>query len=362
MSRKRTIAVVTGSRAEFGLLSPVMRAVEGHSPLRLRTIVTGTHLTAGTWRDIERAGFRIDARVRMQQAGRVGRGADTRALGLGVTGIGRVLENMRPDFVVVLGDRIEVLAAASAASVGGFRVAHIHGGDRAEGVADEAIRHAVTKLAHVHFPATAQSRQRIIRMGEPAARVFNVGSPAVDGLSRVKPLKDGPTFIVAQHPIGESDAQEGRWMRQTLAAVYSFADRNGIHIVAPNTDPGSDGIRRALRMKRGQGHVERDKFLAMLKGAAAIIGNSSAGLIEAAALRVPAVNIGPRQAGRQRPRNVIECDYAEQHVRRAIARALRLNLSRMKHPYGLGRAGERIAKKLADINLDRLPLRKQNVY
>ncbi len=366
MPRKRTIAVVTGSRAEFGLLQTVMRAVRAHPRLTLRTVVAGLHWTMGTWRDVRDAGFTIDEKVRMQVKGQTGRAADVRALAKGVERFGAVFDDMKPDFVIVLGDRIEAFAAASAASVGGVRVAHVHGGDRAEGVADEAMRHAVSKLAHVHFPGSALSRKRLVRMGESPEVVFDCGSPAVDGWRDVQPVDDPPAFIVAQHPVGERDAQERRWMNDTLDAVWSAMGHMGDDAwclaVAPNSDPGSDGIRRALDLQPGEGHLPRAEFLSHLAGAKAIVGNSSAGLIEAAALRIPCVNIGPRQAGREKPANVVDCDYGYEPVKCAIKRAIKLDLRRMRHPYGDGHAGERIPETLAAIDLRDVPVRKLNAY
>lgn len=364
--KKRTIAVVTGTRAEFGLLVPVLHAVEARRELKLKLIVTGTHWTTGTWRDIRDQGFRIDASVKMQRKNETGRAADVEALARGVRGMGRTFAEMKPDVVLVLGDRIEAFAAATAASVGGFRLAHIHGGDRAEGVADEAMRHAVSKLAHIHFPATALSRKRLIQMGEHAQHVFNVGSPAVDGLDRVAPDSDGdPVIVVMQHPIGASPRQEAAWVRQTQRALYrQLLDENGSSYIffEPNRDPGHEGIREAIARWGPLRHLPRQEFLALLANSVAIVGNSSAGLIEAAVLKVPCVNIGPRQAGREKPANVVDCDYGEENVRRALRKALKLDLRRMRHPYGDGRAGERIANILATIDLDAVPLRKRNAY
>ena len=352
LAKRRTIAVVTGTRAEYGLLVPVMRAVEDRRELSLRVIVAGAHLVTGTWRDIK---FEIAAKVTMQKRGRTGRAADVEALSRGIIGFGKAFDTIKPDFVVVLGDRIEAFAAASVASVGGMRVGHIHGGDRAEGVADEAMRHAISKLAHVHFAATAQSRSRLIRMGE--RNVHRTGSPAVDGLLDVKAATDAPAVIVLQHPTGAPDAQEATWMRQTLAATKSYTRL----VMSPNTDPGAAGIGRVLPSDAVY-HLPRARWLSTLAGAKAIVGNSSAGLIEAAVLKTPCVNIGPRQAGREKPANVIDCDYGEANVRRALAKALKLDLRRMRHPYGDGRAGGRIAELLSKFPLDKITIRKHNAY
>lgn len=400
MAQKRTIAVVTGSRAEFGLLATVMRAIRAHAALELRTVVAGLHLVTGTWRDVKRdeaaggdgtdaergdeaqaeRGFAIDAKVRMQRKGETGRAADVAAVSRGVAGFGKAFAEMRPDAVVVLGDRIEAFAAATAASIGGFRVAHIHGGDRAEGVADEAMRHAISKMAHIHFAATALSRKRLVRMGEDASRVFNVGSPAIDLLKRSVSDGDPPSrgLVVLQHPIGETDEQEQQWMKATLAAAEAAHQESwrASTLIDPNLDAGHAGVLAAIENRVPKTlpnggfaspwfryrHLQRRDFLVILAGARAIVGNSSAGLIEAAALKVPCVNIGPRQDGREKPANVIDCNYGEKSVRQAIGKALKLDLRRMRHPYGNGKTGEKIAQKLATMDLTKVPIRKRNAY
>ena len=359
-SKRKTIAVVTGSRAESGLLMSTMRAIEAHRDLRLRVIVAGSHFVQGSWRDLIKAGLQIDAKVRMQVKGKSGRSADAEALGRGVAGFGKAYTELGPEFVVVLGDRVEVLAASCAAAVGGVRLAHIHGGDRAEGLADEAIRHAVSKMAQLHFTAMPGSRKRLIRMGEVADRVHNVGSPAIDGLGEVAPAADAPALIVMQHPTGGSEEEESRGMREILSVTRGY-DRL---VMMPNLDAGGAGIRRAIRDAEVKPieHLPRERFLSLLKGGKAIVGNSSAGLIEAAALRVPCVNIGPRQNGREKPGNVIDCGTSRQAIVTAIRRAVGLDLRRMRHPYGDGQTGKRIADVLARVDVRSVPLRKQNSY
>jgi len=367
---KRIINVITGSRAEFGLMRPLCHAIAKHEALQLRLVATGTHLITGSIADID-AEFDVAARLPMQESDKVGRSADVRALSRGVAGLGEDLAHAQPDFVVVLGDRIEAMAGALAGSVGGVRVAHLHGGDRAEGVADEAMRHAISKLAHLHFPATAQSRRRLIRMGEDRDTVFNVGSLAIDGLREVEPMPDAqlqqlgvppdrsPTLVM-QHPVGASDDDERQWMTDTLAAT---SDRPRI-VFAPNRDPGSEGIRAAIAAAGMTPieHLPRAQFIGLLKRAAAIVGNSSAALIECATLKLPAVNVGPRQRGREMPRHVVNCAYGRAAVHAALEQAMTADLSRMRHPYGDGRTAECIAEHLATVPLDRVPLRKCNAY
>jgi len=224
----RQIAVVTGPRAGGGLLRPVMHAIQDRQDLQLLCIAAGSHMIqpALTFRDVRKA-FDIADSVPMQVAGTSGRGADVQALGRGVARFGRSFERIKPDWVVVLGDRIEAFAAASAASVGGIALAHIHGGDRAEGVADEAMRHAITKLAHLHLPATRTSAERVLRMGEDPNFVVCVGSPALDGLDAIEPMGDeafselgSPEVVFLMHPIGRTSESErataGRGARLSL--------------------------------------------------------------------------------------------------------------------------------------------------
>ncbi|MBX3409725.1 MAG: UDP-N-acetylglucosamine 2-epimerase (hydrolyzing) [Phycisphaeraceae bacterium] len=370
----RRVAVVTGSRAEFGLLRPVMHAVAARPGLELAVVAAGSHLVlpALTFREVKNE-FNIAGIVPMQIAGRVGRAADVEAVGKGVARFGRVFEDLSPHWVVVLGDRIEAFAAAGAASIGGRALAHIHGGDRAEGVADEAMRHAITKLAHLHLPATTASRERLVRMGEHARWVRCVGSPAIDGLADIPPMNDqayadlgSPDTLLLMHPIGRSDETE----EAAASAVLEAVARRRVLALAPNLDPGRAGIVRALGQSgvRTLEHMARAEFIGLLKRLSSLrgvmVGNSSAGLIEAAALRLPVVDIGMRQAGRERCGNVVHVDqeYPEP-VRSAVERAVLMDLSGLSHPFGDGHAGEQIARALAETDpSDAALLRKRCAY
>ncbi len=375
----RRIAVVTGTRAEFGLLRPVMHAIAQRKELSLMVIAAGSHLVspALTFHDVKRD-FAIADVVPMQIAGRTGRLEDVESLGRGIARFGRSFAKLRPDWVVVLGDRIEAFAAASAASIGGFALAHIHGGDRAEGVADEAMRHAITKLAHLHLPATPTSRDRIIRMGEEAARVHCVGSSAMDELGNIPPLPDAasaelgaPSVICLLHPTGQPDELEEATATAVLDTLRAQpAER--LLIMEPNLDPGRDGIMRAIRASGlpSRPNIDRSTWIALLKRLAilqptrgVLVGNSSAGLIEAAALGLPVVDIGPRQRGRERCANVTHIDHVtSETLVRAITQA-RATPPGYQHPYGDGKTGERIAQLLAAVNPhDAIVLRKQNAY
>ncbi len=359
---RRRVAVVTGSRAEFGLLAPVMRAIAAHPSLELQVVVAGAHLLppSETRREVA-AEFEIAAEVPMQRPGETGRAADARALGRGVSGFAEAFDRLAPDFVLLLGDRIEPFAAVSAASIGGRPIAHIHGGDRAEGVADEAMRHAITKLAHVHFPATAASAERIGRMGEDESRIHIVGSPAIDGLAGIEAMSDAdaaalgdPDVIFLMHPVGDDREVE---RRRAAAGLEALRGRR-VLALHPNFDAGREGVLDAIGASgvRAIDHAPRPVFIGLLKRLARraggmIVGNSSAALIECAALRLPAVNLGPRQAGRERAGNIVDVrgEGGASDVHEAIERAMRIERSGLGHPYGDGRSGVRIAKILGKI-------------
>lgn len=379
----RRVAVVTGTRAEFGLLLPVMRAVGARADLSLMVIAAGAHLVAPalTYHEVKAAvGDALAEAVPMQAAGKTGRSADVEALGRGVSRFGRSFERLAPDWVVVLGDRIEALAAAAAASVGGVAVAHIHGGDRAEGVADEAMRHAITKLAHLHLAATEESASRIIRMGERPEHVRVVGSPAIDGLASIPPLPEDqdaglgrPEVVFLMHPVGRSDEREEGAAAAALEGVAVAWPGARMLALHPNLDPGRAGVVRAVEAAGRAGatvaaHLPRERFVGLLKRAAGrggvLVGNSSAALIEAAAIGIPAVDIGPRQGGRERAGNVISAAAETSEAVAAAVRAARaLDCRALVHPYGAGDSGVRIAAALAAVNPhDPRLLRKRCAY
>jgi len=371
VNEQRRIVVITGTRAEFGLLKPVMRAIQAHEALELLVYVTGTHLLEPdlTVQEVE-AAFPIAARVPMQQAGARTRLADAAALGRGIAGIAQRLERDRPDVVLVLGDRIEAFGGACATSVAGIRVAHMHGGDLAEGIADEAMRHAITKLAHIHLPASARATERIIAMGEEPMRVHLVGSPAIDEVETIKPIDDEafkelgqPDLVLLWHPMGEDDGIEQERAARLIELCEGFGKVLALH---PNHDPGREGILRAIHTRKGlthRAHLRREVFIGLLRRVKALVGNSSAGIIECAAIPCRAVDIGPRQWGRERSSHVIHCSvWDDVAVERAINRALHEPILSRAHPWGDGRSGPKTAEVLAEFTPDKHPLGKRNSY
>lgn len=300
MAARRRVAIVTGSRAEYGLLRPVMQAVRIHKKLRLQVIVTGMHLVKRfgyTAVDIRSDGFQIAARVPMQ-AGRDHELSQAEALARGVRGIARKLEQLRSDVVVVLGDRIEALASALAASTTDRVLAHIHGGDVAPGHLDDAFRHAISKLSHIHFAATPDAARRLIKLGEHPDHVHVVGAPGLDDLrslpapsehwlsERFGLSPEHEVALILQHPIGRSARREQQVMNSILSTIAA-GGLSGL-IIYPNSDPGHSGIIRAIRQRpkggrevrwAGARSIARMDFLRCLKAARVLVGNSSAGII-----------------------------------------------------------------------------------
>ncbi len=376
--QRKRVAVVTGTRAEYGLLRSVMTALCAQPRIEMQLVATGMHLLrkfGHTVDDIKRDGWHIDARVRMQ-AGDDSAIDQAEGLARGVRGMARFFQSADTDIVVVLGDRIEAMAGALAAVTTGRVVAHIHGGDVATGDFDDALRHAITKLAHLHFTATRDSTRRVIRLGEARSRVFQVGAP---GLDRMRELLNGHRrrkrrshlAIVAQHAFGRPAKTEERAATQVLRAVGDAGLRR--LILCPNSDRGHTGVLRAIeRHKRAANpgdvrvvtSLPRDDFLRELLSADVLVGNSSAGIIEAPFAGTPSINVGPRQAGRQPGgKSVLQAAESYASVRQALALALNRRRTRGRRGvYGDGTAGPRIAQILADTRLTRALAQKRITY
>lgn len=364
---RRQVCILTGTRAEYGLLRPVIQACQTHTDLDVTILATGTHLLppANTLEEVV-AEHPDAVQLAMQRPGQTGRAADAAAIGRGISVIAEWIET-RPDVAVlmVLGDRIEALAGAVAASVSGLRVAHIHGGDRAEGIADDSIRHAITKLAHIHLAASDDSAARLVRLGEHPHTVHVVGSPAMDGLAAVKPIDDAtfetlgaPDIVVLLHPEGRPDDVE----HAAASVVIDVCRAHGRTLVMhPNHDPGRDGIMAAIADATvpDRAHLQRDVFLSLLRRVPVLVGNSSAGLIEASGLGVHVINVGRRQQGRQRPGHVIDVEAADRGMlREALDRVHGRPAPGNDGVYGDGDTGRRIAEILASFEAASYPITK----
>lgn len=374
---KRKIAVITGTRAEYGLLYWLMKEIQADEQLELQVVATGMHLApefGWTYRIIEEDGFTIDAKVDMLLASDTPV-AVTKSIGLATIGFADVFDRLRPDIVVVLGDRYEILAAAQAALVARIPLAHVHGGEATEGVIDEAIRHSVTKMAHLHFVAAEAYRQRIIQLGEHPSRVFNFGAPGLEYIRRVKLLSRNeleaelgivlrkPLFLVTLHPVTLSRVSPAIVMEELFAALDMFPEAS-IVLTKTNSDPNGriinelidDYVRTHPKRAVAFESLGQLRYLSVMNEADVVIGNSSSGLIEAPALKKPTVNIGPRQHGRLRASSVIDCAESREAIVRSVRKALseefRSTLDGVVSPYGSGDVAARIKEVLKTFDLD----------
>ena len=371
----RRIAFFTSTRAEYGLLRPLMAEVASRSGLTLQVIVSGTHLLethGATWREIVADGFHIDERVEMTITTDDAKGAALSAAQV-LSGTAIALARLKPDILVMLGDRYELLSAAQAAVLARVPIAHIHGGETTEGAIDDAIRHAITKLAQWHFTAAEPYAHRIRQMGEASARVWNVGAPAMDNIAALDPLPmneleaflglqlRSPTFLVTYHPVTIIEDGGLASMQALLAALDMF--RGSIVITGTNADVGANAIRTLLKIfadERSNRVVLIEslgarRYLSLMHHVDAVVGNSSSGLLEAPAVGVPTVDIGPRQQGRLRAPSVIHCGESMGDIRKALETALsadhRAIAARRESPYGQPGAARRIVDKLETVDV-----------
>jgi UDP-hydrolysing UDP-N-acetyl-D-glucosamine 2-epimerase len=380
---KRKICVVTGSRAEYGLLYWLMREIQSDSELELQVVATGAHLSHEfglTSTTIEDDGFEINAKVEMLVSSDTAVGI-AKSIGLGVIGFADAFERLRPDILVLFGDRTEMFAAAQTALVARIPVAHLSGGELTEGAIDEAIRHSITKMSHMHFVSAEPYRQRVIQLGEDASKVMNFGSTGLDNIRKLPLLGleeleraigfalDKPSFLVTFHPATLGFRSSADAMSAVLAALDRFPDARIIF-----TQANSDADGRALHAmveEFSARHPQRVKsvvslgqlkYLSAIKHCDVVIGNSSSGLIEAPALQRPTVNIGPRQDGRLRAPSVIDCDESVESIVQAIQTALspgfRSVLERTTSPYGDGNASERIKTYLKNVQLEGILMKR----
>lgn len=372
----RRICIVTGTRAEYGLLRWVIQGVHDAPDLDLQLLVTGTHLSPEfglTYREIEADGFAIDARVEMLVSADTASGT-AKSMGLGLIGLGDAFSRLQPHLVVLLGDRFEVLAAASAALVAGIPVAHLHGGETTEGAFDEAIRHAVTKMSHLHFVAAEDYRRRVIQLGEQPDRVHLVGGLGIDAILRA-PLLDRTALetalgvplaernlLVTFHPVTLEQQSSEHQMAELLAALDTLAGTRLIFTM-PNADTGSRALRQMVDAfviahpnASAYASLGQLRYLSCLKHMDGVVGNSSSGLAEAPSLGIGTVNIGDRQRGRLKAESVIDCP-PDRHAIAAAIRQLydpefRSAVAKAVNPYGRGGASEKIVQVLRQVTLE----------
>ena len=376
---KRKICVVTGTRAEYGLLCRLMQEIQSDGRMELQIIATGAHLSPEfgmTYREIEKAGFVINEKVEMLLSSDTPVGV-TKSMGLALVGFADAFARLMPDIVVVLGDRYEILAAAEAAMVANIPIAHIHGGEITAGAIDDSMRHAITKMAQLHFVAAPEYRKRVLQLGENPAHVYAVGAVGIDNIvgMALMPLREleeslqfplgDKFFLVTYHPVTIEAARQTDALQNLFDALDLFPDYR-ILITKSNSDAGGREINRRLdeytaaRKERvacyaSLGHL---RYLSAMKYASAVVGNSSSGLLEAPVLKKPTVNIGSRQQGRLRYPSVIDCAEGKDAIAEALGKAVsaefRRGLDNMAIPYADGKIARRIKDVLRDVELEGL--------
>ena len=382
-SDTRDVLVLTGTRAEYGLLKSSMEAIQEHENLSLSVVATGMHLSPKHGMTVEQIrddGFTVDRGVSMQLEGDSG-AAMAKSLGIGTMGLTDAFQSIDPDVVLVLGDRDEALAGALAAAHMNIPVAHIHGGDAMHGaVIDDSIRHAITKFAHVHFPASELSAERIRRMGEEELRITVSGAPGLDDilageydtseavLEKYDLDPDPPLILVVQHPVTTQPESAGEQMAATLDAVEPF-DAQGV-LIYPNADAGGDQVIQEIESRslgedtRTFRSLPRREYLGLMAATDVMVGNSSSGIIESPSFDLPVVDIGPRQEGRERAANTLSVPHERDEIQEAISKCLtdesfRKQAAACSNPYDYGGAGTRICERLANVEIDERLLQKR---
>lgn len=359
--------MVTGSRAEYGLLAPVISALKSDPAFEVQLIASGMHLAPEfgfTYRQIEADGHHIDARIEMLLASDSPTGT-AKSLGVGVIGFADALDRLRPQLLLLAGDRFETLAAAQAALILRIPIAHLFGGETTEGAFDEAIRHSVTKMSHLHLVQHQAAAERVRQLGEDPASILVVGSPALDALRETALLSReeveavlgfklcDKNLLITFHPVTLQDSGGLLELRELLTALRELGNSVGLIITRPNADPAGRAVAQALEAFAAEvpnavvkTSLGQQLYWSVMAQADAVVGNSSSGLIEAPSLHRPTVNIGQRQRRRLAPESVIHCEAKAEDIKAAILRALDMDCSSVANPYGDGHAVERIVAAL----------------
>lgn len=376
MSRK--ICVVTGTRAEFGLLRWLMQEIVTSDALTLQVIATGMHLSpefGSTYREIEQAGFNIDAKVEMLLSADTASGV-SKSMGLGLIGYADAFARLAPDLVVVLGDRFEIFAAASAAMIAGIPIAHLHGGETTEGALDEALRHSITKMSHLHFVGAEPYRKRVVQLGEHPDRVFLVGGLGVDAIERIQLLNReeleasidfkfaARNLLITFHPVTLECGSSGQQMQELLVALGELENTHLIFTL-PNADTGGrELIQMVEAFVEAHPHAKafqslgQKRYLSCLQFVDGVVGNSSSGIAEAPSFKTGTINIGDRQKGRLSATSVIDCKPERADIGRALCLLFdadfRQSLGTTVNPYGRGGTSKKIIDVLRRHPLDGL--------
>ena len=374
----RKICVITGTRAEYGLMRWVMQGIKDDPDLTLQVIATGMHLSPEfglTYREIEKDGFKIDRRIEMLTSSDTPVGI-AKSMGLGLIGFADALNELKPNLILVLGDRFEVFAAVAAALVARVPVAHLHGGEATEGLVDEAFRHSITKMSHLHFVAAEEYRQRVIQLGEQPERVFLVGGLGVDNIKYLKLLDKAEleasldfklgkkNLLITFHPVTLETATATAQMTELLTALDGLNDTQLIFTL-PNADADSRSLITMVEQfvkqhpnARAYTSLGQLRYLSCIAQVDGVVGNSSSGLTEVPSFKKGTINIGDRQRGRLQAASVISCEPIRQSIEEALKRLyladFQASLSQVLNPYGVGGASEKIISSIKSSPLEDL--------
>jgi GDP/UDP-N,N'-diacetylbacillosamine 2-epimerase (hydrolysing) len=374
---KRKICVISGTRAEFGLLFWLMKFLNDDPTISFQLIVTGMHLSPEfglTYKEFEKAGFTINRKIEILLSSDTSVGI-SKSIGLAQIGFAEAFDELKPDVVIVLGDRFEVFAAASAAMIARVPIAHLHGGEATEGLIDEPIRHSITKMSQLHFTATEVYRKRVIQLGENPNRVFNVGSPGLDNITFLKLLNkeefeksinfklNKKNILITFHPVTLENNTAEMQIDNLLKAIDNLKDTSFIF-----TKPNADLDGRVI-IKKIDEYVTKNKrracsfvslgqlrYLSALKYVDIILGNSSSGLTEAPSFKIATINIGDRQKGREKAKSVIDCTPKvtdiQIGIKKAFSKEFKKQLKIVINPYGVGGASKKIKEIITSIDLN----------
>ena len=375
----RKICVITGSRAEYGLLSGLMNVIKADEELQLQVIATNMHLSPEfglTYREIENDGFHIDRKVEMLLSSDSSNGT-AKSVGLGTIGFADAFEELHPDVILILGDRYEMLSIVSAATLYKIPIAHLHGGEITEGAYDNGIRHAITKLSHLHFASTEEYRKRIIQMGEQPEYVFNVGALGIENIKKIQPLSKqelekslnfemgDKCLLVTYHPVTLENHTAAEQIDNIINALDSFKDYR-IIFTYPNSDTDGRIIIEKISLYVNS-HKDKaialpslglKRYLSALRYVKAVIGNSSSGIIEVPSFGISTLNIGDRQKGRLAAKSVINCGTTTDEIKTGLFNAISMDCSNISNPYEKQDTAKQILKVLKEINLSEIIRKK----
>lgn len=379
---KRKICVVTGTRAEYGLLYWLMKRINEESSLELQIVVTGMHLSPEfglTVNQIERDGFLINEKTEMLLSSDTPI-AITKSIGLGIISFADTFSRLSPDIIVVLGDRFEIFAASQAAMIMRIPIAHIHGGELTEGLIDDPIRHSITKMAHMHFTASEEYKNRVIQMGEQPDTVYNVGTLGIEGIKNIKCLSKeelsksvhlalNKFFLITLHPTTLQNSTAEIQIQTLLNALDEFPQ---YQVIFTKTNADTDGriinqyieeyVKKNSHRTCVYDSLGQLRYLSAIKHCELVIGNSSSGLLEVPFFRKPTVNIGLRQRGRLKAESVIDCSFDVNEINNAIKKGLSLEfrekIKTIPMVYGEGKTSEKIVEILKERNLDNIIIKR----